>query len=65
MILSYHSELHAAFYAAQLVLVFEYLHDLDIVYRDLKPENCLYDRDGYVKVSRCDALRTPTDVIYL
>lgn len=45
------SEAHSRFYAAQIVLAFEYLHYLEIIYRDLKPENLLIDSKGYLKVT--------------
>ncbi|EKF32876.1 serine/threonine protein kinase, putative,protein kinase, putative [Trypanosoma cruzi marinkellei] len=35
-----------AFYAIELALVLQYLHDHGFVYRDLKPENVLIARDG-------------------
>jgi protein kinase X len=42
----------AMFYASEIVLAIEYLHSLSIVYRDLKPENLLLDKDGHLKI--CD-----------
>nr|GEV53120.1 serine/threonine-protein kinase D6PKL2-like [Tanacetum cinerariifolium] len=57
------------FYASEVVVAIEYLHMLDIVYRDLKPENVLVRSDGHIMLTdfdlslKCDVTAsTPTQV---
>ena len=40
----------ARFYAAQMLEVLQYLHERDVVHRDVKPENVLLTATGHIKV---------------
>lgn len=37
--------------AAEIILALQYLHNQDIIYRDIKPENLLVDQHGHLKLT--------------
>jgi len=44
-------EPRACFYTAEIVLAISYVHNLGIIYRDLKPENVLLDAKGHIRLT--------------
>lgn len=49
---SYFPENVGRFMAACVVEAFHYLHNQNIIYRDLKPENLMLDKQGFIKLVR-------------
>ena len=41
----------ANFYAIEILLGLQYIHENSIVYRDFKPENILLDIDGHIRIA--------------
>nr|ACT35017.1 phytochrome 3 [Coniogramme intermedia var. glabra] len=48
------SEESARFYAAEVVVALEYLHCMGVIYRDLKPENLLLQKNGHILLTDFD-----------
>ena len=44
------SNIDSQFYVASIMQVLQYLHERDILYRDMKPENVMVDSNGYIKL---------------
>ena len=54
----------ALFFASEILLAFDYLHGMDIAYRDLKPENLLIDKEGHVKITDFGFAKVVKDKTY-
>ena len=39
------------FYASEILLAISHLHSHSVIYRDLKPENLLIDKEGHIVIT--------------
>jgi len=60
----YFNEPTARFYAASVCEGFDYMHSMDIIYRDLKPENLVLDSRGYLKIADFGFAKKISDKTY-
>lgn len=54
-------ESDARMYAAEVLLVIEFLHSKSIIHRDIKPENILIDEKGHIKLTDFEFAKVQTD----
>ncbi|XBW38138.1 hypothetical protein QEN19_003734 [Hanseniaspora menglaensis] len=59
--LSKFSETVASFYTLEISLAIKFLHEKGIVYRDLKPENCLLNEKGHLILTDFGLSKTSSD----
>ena len=54
----------AQFYDGQIVFVLDYLHSKNIIYRNIKPENILINKNGYIKITDFELSKVIQDRTY-
>ena len=52
------------FYLGQIIFALEYLHSKNIIYRNLKPENILISKNGYIKLTDFELAKVVEDRTY-